>query len=88
MRCVLDKPHGLADEVVRGFGGVYLDVDTDHTAFEFFDIDDVSLGTFATPVAVEGFPRWIQKRRGSRDPRLKYHLKDNLLRRSFLPCRR
>jgi hypothetical protein len=36
---------------VRGFGAVYTDVDTNHTAFEYFDKDGNSLGTFETPVA-------------------------------------
>lgn len=39
---------------VRGFGAVYVDVDTDHTAFEYFDKDGVSLGTFQTPVYDNG----------------------------------
>jgi hypothetical protein len=37
--------------VVTGFGAVYLDIDTDHTAFEYFDIDGNSLGEYAAPVA-------------------------------------
>lgn len=40
--------------VVRGFGAVYTDVDTDHTAFEYFDKDGNSLGTFATPISNNG----------------------------------
>src|SRR5258706_9911277 len=40
--------------VVRGFGAVYADVDTDHTAFEYFDAQDNSLGKFATPIANNG----------------------------------
>lgn len=40
--------------VVRGFGAVYLDVDTAHTAFEYFDINNNSLGTFETPIADNG----------------------------------
>lgn len=40
--------------VVRGFGAVYTDVDTDHTAFEYFDINGNSLGKFATPIADAG----------------------------------
>jgi hypothetical protein len=40
--------------VVRGFGAVYADVDTDHTAFEYFDAQGNSLGTFATPIANNG----------------------------------
>ena len=40
--------------VVRGFGAVYADVDTNHTAFEYFDMAGKSLGTFATPIANNG----------------------------------
>jgi hypothetical protein len=40
--------------VVRGFGAVYTDVDTTHTAFEYFDVDDNSLGKFAVPIADNG----------------------------------
>lgn len=40
--------------VVRGFGAVYTDVDTDHTAFEYFDIEGNSLGKFGTPIADAG----------------------------------
>jgi len=39
---------------VRGFGAVYTDVDTDHTAFEYFDKDGNSLGQFATPLSDNG----------------------------------
>jgi hypothetical protein len=39
---------------VRGFGAVYTDVDTNHTAFEYFDKDGNSLGTFETPTADAG----------------------------------
>jgi hypothetical protein len=39
---------------VRGFGAVYTDVDTNHTAFEYFDVDGKSLGTFETPIADNG----------------------------------
>ncbi|MBI2333617.1 MAG: hypothetical protein HYU84_15940 [Chloroflexi bacterium] len=39
---------------VRGFGAVYTDVDTDHTAFEYFDKDGNSLGAFQTPIADSG----------------------------------
>ena len=35
-------------------GAIYADVDTDHTAFEYFDAQDKSLGTFATPIADNG----------------------------------
>lgn len=35
---------------VRGFGAVYTDVDTPHTAFEYFDKDGNSLGSFETPI--------------------------------------
>jgi hypothetical protein len=40
--------------VSRGFGAVYTDVDTEHTAFEYFDIHGNSLGEFGTPIADEG----------------------------------
>jgi hypothetical protein len=39
---------------VRGFGAVYTDVDTDHTAFEYFDKDGNSLGAFQTPLSGDG----------------------------------
>ncbi|MCE7861515.1 MAG: hypothetical protein DPW18_18585 [Chloroflexi bacterium] len=39
---------------VRGFGAVYTDVDTAHTAFEYFDKDGSSLGSFETPIADGG----------------------------------
>jgi hypothetical protein len=39
---------------VRGFGAVYTDVDTNHTAFEYFDINGKSLGKFETPIADNG----------------------------------
>jgi hypothetical protein len=39
---------------VRGFGAIYTDVDTDHTAFEYFDINNATLGTFQTPKADNG----------------------------------
>ena len=40
---------------VRGFGAVYVDVDrVENTAFEYFDINDKSLGTYATPVLNNG----------------------------------
>ena len=41
--------------LVRGFGAVYVDVDQEHTAFEFFDKNDVSLGRFAVPANDGGF---------------------------------
>jgi hypothetical protein len=40
--------------LVRGFGAVYTDVDTDHTAFEYFDADGRSLGAFRVPMADKG----------------------------------
>ncbi|RIK38124.1 MAG: hypothetical protein DCC55_22140 [Chloroflexi bacterium] len=40
--------------VTRGFGAVYTDVDTEHTAFEYFDIHGNSLGEYGTPIADEG----------------------------------
>jgi hypothetical protein len=39
----------------RGFGAVYVDVDKEHTAFEFFDASDKSLGRFAVPANNGGF---------------------------------
>ncbi|NJN44408.1 MAG: hypothetical protein HC806_06610 [Anaerolineae bacterium] len=39
---------------VRGFGAVYTDVDTDHTAFEYFDMEGNSLGAFQTPLSGDG----------------------------------
>jgi hypothetical protein len=45
-----DKP-----AVVKGFGAVYVDVDQEHTAFEFFDAKDKSLGRFAVPANNGGF---------------------------------
>lgn len=33
---------------------MYTDIDTDHTAFEYFDRDGRSLGTFAVPIADHG----------------------------------
>jgi hypothetical protein len=39
----------------RGFGAVYTDVDVaENTAFEYFDINGASLGTFNTPVSNNG----------------------------------
>lgn len=40
--------------VTRGFGAVYADVDTTHTAFEYFDVAGRSLGRFAVPIADNG----------------------------------
>lgn len=40
--------------VTRGFGAVYTDIDTAHTAFEYFDINGNSLGEFRAPIAHEG----------------------------------
>jgi hypothetical protein len=39
---------------IRGFGAVYTDVDTNHTAFEYFDVNGNSLGKFETPIADNG----------------------------------
>ena len=39
----------------RGFGAVYVDVDKEHTAFEFFDVSNKSLGRFAVPANNGGF---------------------------------
>jgi hypothetical protein len=41
--------------VVRGFGAVYTSVDVEETAaFEFFDADGASLGTYSVPVSEDG----------------------------------
>jgi hypothetical protein len=40
---------------VKGFGAVYIDVDQAHTAFEFFDVNDKSLGQFPVPPMNDGF---------------------------------
>ena len=40
--------------LVRGFGAVYTDVDTDHTAYEYFDANGASLGRFSVPAADNG----------------------------------
>ena len=48
-------PGSSTKAVVRGFGAVYVDVDrVENTAFEYFDINDNSLGTYATPVLNNG----------------------------------
>ena len=48
-------PGSTEKAVVRGFGAVYVDVDrTENTAFEYFDINDKSLGVYATPVLNNG----------------------------------
>lgn len=39
---------------VSGFGAVYANVSTEHTAFEYFDVDGNSLGKFAVPLAPKG----------------------------------
>ena len=39
---------------VRGFGAVYTDTDSEHTAFEYFDKDGKSLGWFSVPIANNG----------------------------------
>ena len=40
--------------LVRGFGAVYTDVDTEHTAFEYFDREGNSLGAHGVPIADNG----------------------------------
>ncbi len=40
--------------LVRGFGAVYTNVSTDHTAFEYYDAQGNSLGKFAVPLAPQG----------------------------------
>jgi hypothetical protein len=47
-------PGSNTPAAVRGFGAVYTDVDTDHTAFEYFDIHGNSLGKYGTPIANQG----------------------------------
>jgi hypothetical protein len=47
-------PGSNTPAAVRGFGAVYTDVDTDHTAFEYFDIQGHSLGKYGTPIADQG----------------------------------
>ena len=48
-------PGSTTPAVVQGFGAVYLDVDRqENTAFEYFDINDNSLGVYATPLLNEG----------------------------------
>ena len=48
-------PGSTNKAVVRGFGAVYIDVDrVENTAFEYFDINGKSLGTYATPVLNNG----------------------------------
>ncbi|HUR32026.1 MAG TPA: hypothetical protein VMZ69_11390 [Saprospiraceae bacterium] len=48
-------PGSTTPAVVKGFGAIYIDVDNqENTAFEYFDIDDNSLGVYATPVLNEG----------------------------------
>jgi hypothetical protein len=44
-------PGTTTPAVVRGFGAVYVDIDTDHTAFEYFDIAGNSLGKYQAPIA-------------------------------------
>ncbi len=40
--------------VTRGFGAIYTDVDTEHTAFEYFNKDGNSLGAFDVPLSDNG----------------------------------
>ena len=47
-------PGSNTPATIRGFGAVYTDVDTEHTAFEYFDKDGNSLGKFGTPIADNG----------------------------------
>jgi hypothetical protein len=47
-------PGTTTPATVQGFGAVYTDIDTEHTAFEYFDIDGKSLGKYAAPIAVDG----------------------------------
>ena len=47
-------PGSSTPALVRGFGAVYTDVDQEHTAFEYFDVNNSSLGRFAVPIADNG----------------------------------
>ncbi|MEO6130284.1 MAG: hypothetical protein ABIQ02_00445 [Saprospiraceae bacterium] len=48
-------PGSNTPAVVQGFGAVYIDVDKqENTAFEYFDINDESLGVYATPTLSNG----------------------------------
>ncbi|MCX5738915.1 MAG: hypothetical protein NTZ61_10560, partial [Proteobacteria bacterium] len=48
-------PGSDAPALTRGFGAVYTDVDVaDDTAFEYFDADGYSLGTFFSPAYDQG----------------------------------
>ena len=47
-------PGSATPAVSPGFGAVYTDIDTEHTAFEYFDIDGNSLGSYGAPLANEG----------------------------------
>ena len=41
--------------LVHGFGAVYIDVDQAHTAFEYFDVNDKSLGKYPVPANNGGY---------------------------------
>ncbi|NUN99602.1 MAG: hypothetical protein HUU01_03190 [Saprospiraceae bacterium] len=48
-------PGSTTKAVVRGFGAVYVDVDRlENAAFEYFDINNKSLGVYGTPALNEG----------------------------------
>ncbi len=47
-------PGSQTPALIRGFGAVYTDVDTQHTAFEYFDQNGNSLGQFPVPTADSG----------------------------------
>ncbi len=47
-------PGTTTPAAVRGFGAVYVDIDTEHTAFEYFDINGNSLGKYQAPIADKG----------------------------------
>jgi hypothetical protein len=47
-------PGTTTPATVRGFGAVYTDIDTAHTAFEYFGVDGKSLGTFQAPIQDKG----------------------------------
>lgn len=44
-------PGSKTPALIQGFGGVYTDVDTLYTAYEFFDASNTSLGKYEVPVA-------------------------------------
>jgi hypothetical protein len=47
-------PGTTTPATIRGIGAVYTDVNTAHTAFEYFDVNGNSLGKFEAPIADNG----------------------------------